>query len=120
MARVIRMGRGRQGRWCEGPWGVRQGPCDAGLGAVDAERAGEESISLEPLEGAALWTPWIWHVGALRTLASRVVKGHVSEFQPFTWERFLAAGVEREPAPQGRTDPWFWCRWLLSGVGEGG
>lgn len=58
---------------------------------VDAERVGEESISPEPPEGAAL-TPWIWHVGALRILASRVVKGHVSEFQPSPGSGFLQQG----------------------------
>ena len=71
---------------------MRQGPYDAGLGAMDAEQAGEQSISPEPLEGAALWTAWIWHVGALCTLASRVVRGHVCEFQPFTGSSFLQQG----------------------------
>lgn len=41
---------------------------------------GGKHLPLEPPEGAALWTPWIWHVGALRTWPPGVAKGHVSEF----------------------------------------
>lgn len=105
MARVIRMGRGRQGRWCEGPWGVRQGPCDAGLGAVDAERLGRKA-SPEPLEGAALWTPLdlaCW--GSSHSGLQSGKRTRECEFQPFTWERFLAAGGGKGTSSSGPNRP---------------
>lgn len=92
-------------------------PVDMGLGCGCREGWGGKHLP-EPPEGAASWTLGSGML-VLRTLASRVVKGH-GEFQPFTWERFLAAGWKAElQLLRAELTLGFW-QVVASGVGEGG
>lgn len=72
---------------------MRQGPCDAGLGAVDARGLGGKHLPGASGRSSSLDTGSSM-LGALRTLASRVVKGCVVSFSLSPGSGFLQQGGE--------------------------